>query len=141
MVAERPVQPKAAAVERLINLTDAHIPQMIALAELTHPGPFRERTIDLGHYQGIFKEDRLVAMAGQRMHASPYAEISAVCTHPDHGGRGYATQLMLSQMSRIGAGRGIPFLHVAAANQRAIKIYETLGFVTRKKLFIYFMKK
>jgi predicted GNAT family acetyltransferase len=140
MVCETPVQRKEAGGQ-IRNLSDEHIPQMIALAKLTNPGPFRERTIDFGHYQGIFDETRLVAMAGQRMHAPPYAEISAVCTHPDYTGRGYAAQLMVSQIGRLKEAGETPFLHVAAINERAIKLYGFLGFVIRKDLFIYFIKK
>lgn len=140
MVCEHPVPYKSSS-EPLITLTDEHIPQMLALTKLTNPGPFRERTIDLGHYQGIFDGDRLVAMAGQRMHPIPYAEISALCTHPDYVGRGYAAQLISSQIDRIRNAGEIPFLHVAQNNDRAIKLYEAMGFVKRAEPFVYFMKK
>lgn len=139
-VCEQPVLRRAITAP-LVNLSDEHIPQVLALTELTKPGPFRERTIDFGHYQGIFDGERLVAMAGQRMHAPPYAEISAVCTHPDYAGRGYAAQLMVSQIKRITAAGEIPFLHVAKGNERAINLYESLGFVNRAELFFYLIKK
>ncbi|MDN5287851.1 MAG: family N-acetyltransferase [Mucilaginibacter sp.] len=122
-------------------LTDQHIPQMIALTQLTNPGPFSERTIDFGHYVGIFDGDRLVTMAGQRMHPVPYAEISAVCTHPDYLGRGYASKLLLHHIHRIRAASEIPFLHVKAENETAIKVYEKIGFVTRKEMSFYIIKK
>ncbi|MBT1687620.1 GNAT family N-acetyltransferase [Dawidia soli] len=140
MVCEQPVY-RAAATTPMADLSDEHIPQMLALAELTKPGPFRERTIDFGHYQGIFDGTRLVAMAGQRMHATPYAEISAVCTHPDYAGRGYAAQLIINQMKRIVGGGEIPFLHVTTTNERAIKLYESLGFTGRRELVVYFIEK
>jgi len=122
-------------------LTDQDIPQMLALTQLTKPGPFLERTIDFGHYQGIFDGDQLVAMAGQRMHPRPYAEISAICTHPDYLGRGYARQLMSSHIKRIIDAGEIPFLHVAAENERAIGIYEDMGFIKRCFLYVYIIKK
>jgi predicted GNAT family acetyltransferase len=140
MVCENPIIRKEFS-EPIINLSDEYISQMLALTHLTNPGPFRQRTIDYGHYQGIFEGEKLVAMAGQRMHAIPYAEISAVCTHPDYLGRGYAAQLMLNQIKRIKETGEIPFLHVAAINERAIKIYESMGFETRKNLFVYLIKK
>lgn len=140
MVCQAPIS-RGAIAAPIEQLSDEHIPQMLTLTELTKPGPFRERTIDFGHYQGIFDGDRLVAMAGQRMHALPYAEISAVCTHPDYAGRGYAAQLMLSQMKRITTAGEIPFLHVAQPNERAIKLYESLGFVKRRELIVYVLKK
>ncbi|GAB2972910.1 GNAT family N-acetyltransferase [Mucilaginibacter puniceus] len=125
----------------LIDLTNEHIPQMMELTELTKPGPFRERTIDFGYYQGIFDKERLVAMAGQRMAPLPYIEVSAVCTHPDHLGKGYARQLLLSQVNRITSEGNVPFLHVRDDNHRAIKVYESVGFVTRTDMHFYMLRK
>ncbi|MEO8886980.1 MAG: GNAT family N-acetyltransferase [Mucilaginibacter sp.] len=124
-----------------VALTHKDIPQMMALTQLTNPGPFLPRTIEFGHYEGIFEGDKLIAMAGQRMHPVPYAEISAVCTHPDHLGKGYARQLLLSQANRIKAEGNIPFLHVRDDNYRALKVYKGLGFVTRQQLHFYVLTK
>ncbi|MBW4888635.1 GNAT family N-acetyltransferase [Mucilaginibacter sp. HMF5004] len=125
----------------LMPLTMHHVPQMLALTQLTNPGPFDERTIDFGHYHGIFDGDKLVAMAGQRLHPEGYAEISAVCTHPDHLGRGYAKQLMLHQIHRINAEGETPFLHVRGDNERAINVYKSLGFETRTPIYFYVLVK
>ncbi|MFV0330762.1 MAG: GNAT family N-acetyltransferase [Dysgonomonas sp.] len=113
--------------------------QIQELVSLTHPGPFAQNTIVLGHYEGIFDEDHLVAMAGQRMHTTPYAEISAVCTHPDYLGRGYARQLISSQIHRIKKAGETPFLHVSVANIRALSIYKNMGFVIRRQMYIHFL--
>jgi ribosomal protein S18 acetylase RimI-like enzyme len=126
---------------QLIPLTDEDIPKMLELTKLTNPGPFASRTIDFGHYQGIFEGEKLVAMAGQRLHPYNYAEISAVCTHPDHTGKGYARQLLLNQIHRIKAASEVPFLHVRYDNYRAIKVYESLGFATRIEVYFYVLKK
>lgn len=125
----------------ILALGEEHIPQMLTLTQLTNPGPFAERTIDFGHYKGIFDGDRLVAMAGQRMNPEPYAEISAVCTHPDYLGRGYAAKLLMFHVNRIKAEGGIPYLNVLTENSRAIGVYESLGFVTRKEMPIYTIQK
>jgi len=140
MVYDQP-EPPAEIEAVMVPLTREHIPEMLALTRLTNPGPFTERTIEFGHYQGIFQDGKLAAMAGQRLNPSPYAEISAVCTHPDYLGKGYAKQLMLSQIRRIKTASGTPFLHVRTDNERAIKIYEHSGFSTRKEMYIYFIKK
>lgn len=126
---------------KLIPLAEEHVPQMLDLTKLTNPGPFAPRTIDFGHYQGIFDDEKLVAMAGQRLHVFNYAEISAVCTHPDYLGRGYAKQLLIHQINRIKAASEIPFLHVRYDNDRAIKVYESLGFSTRREIYFYVMQK
>ncbi|MDB5132748.1 MAG: ribosomal-protein-alanine N-acetyltransferase [Mucilaginibacter sp.] len=125
----------------LVPLTDKHAPQMVALAKLTNPGPFASKTIRFGHYMGIFENGKLAAMAGQRMHAFEYAEISAVCTHPDHVGKGYARQLLLYHINRIKKASETPFLHVRFDNYRAIEVYQRLGFYTRCEVFFYVMLK
>lgn len=129
------------AQAEIVALTNAHIPKMLQLTALTNPGPFSEQTIDFGYYYGIFDGDKLIAMAGQRMNATPYAEISAVCTHPDYLGKGYAKQLLQYHATRIKAAAGVPFLHVRHDNQRAIQVYESMGFVTRKELYFYVLQK
>ncbi len=106
---------------------------MVALAELTEPGPFRERTIELGVFYGIFHGDRLVAMAGQRTHLPGHVEVSAVCTHPDARGRGYARQLISTVADEIREREKTPFLHSFTDNYPAIRVYESLGFIESRR--------
>lgn len=140
MIYNSPVDPAGVDIE-LVPLTDEHIPQMLELTKLTNPGPFAQRTIDFGHYYGVFDGSKLVAMAGQRMHIGEYAEISAVCTHPDYLGRGYARQLLLSHIHRIRAAKNIPILHVRTDNHRALKVYEGLGFKARAIMYFNVIQK
>lgn len=114
------------------TLTLADTDEMVALAELTKPGPFGKRTRELGHYLGIRESNRLAAMAGERLHLSGYTEVSAVCTHPDFQGRGYAGRLMSILMREIVQRGEIPILHVRQENVGAIHLYEKLGFRTRR---------
>lgn len=137
---------KGAAIEEDPNfhptvLTQEHIPQMMELAKLTKPGPFGTRTIEFGHYYGVFEGGRLAAMTGQRLHVQNFTEISAVCTHPDHLGKGYATALVQHQANLILRHDQIPYLHVRADNQRAIAVYERLGFGVQGPMNFYFLKK
>lgn len=125
----------------LVPLQEQHIDQMVELATLTKPGPFGPRTIDFGHYYGIFEEDKLVAMTGQRLHVHQFTEVSAVCTHPDHLGKGYAAALVQQAVQLIVQQDQTPFLHVRADNTRAISLYERLGFVIRGTMNFYFMKR
>ncbi|GAA4045344.1 GNAT family N-acetyltransferase [Hymenobacter glaciei] len=124
----------------LVPLGPEHVPAMLALTKRMNPGPFFSNTIAFGHYQGIFDGDELVAMAGQRLHAEPFAEISAVCTHPDYFGRGYASHLMRYQAQRIWAGGGIPFLHVRTDNATAVKVYQAQGFTILREMSICIMQ-
>lgn len=116
------------------------VPEMVALATLTEPGPFRERTIELGVFSGIFSDGRLMAMAGQRLCLPHFIEVSAVCTHPDARGRGYARALVRDVMRDIFARHAQPFLHVLPENVSAIGLYESLGFRTRKVLQLEVLK-
>ena len=124
-----------------VPLSTEHVEEMIQLATLTKPGPFSTRTIEFGHYHGIFENNRLAAMTGQRLHVDNYTEISAVCTHPDFLGKGYAGTLMRHQLKIIRSQNKIPFLHVRADNSRAIALYERLGFKINRGMNFYFMKR
>lgn len=124
-----------------VPLQDKDIPAMLELTALTRPGPFLSRTIDLGQYEGIFEGDKLVAMAGQRLQPAPYTEISAVCTHPDHTGRGYGAMLVSSQISRILAASRTPFLHLNTDNTSAYTVYERLGFQLRRPMRVYVLER
>jgi ribosomal protein S18 acetylase RimI-like enzyme len=124
-----------------VPLSTEHVEEMVQLATLTKPGPFSTRTIEFGHYHGIFENNRLAAMTGQRLHVDDYTEISAVCTHPDFLGRGYAAALMRHQAKLILSQNQIPFLHVRADNSRAIALYERLGFKENRVMNFYFMKR
>lgn len=112
-------------------LTAADVPAMTALSELTKPGPFNRRTREMGDYFGLRSGDQLIAMAGERLRVPGFTEISAICTHPDHLGRGYAAAFIELLVGRILARGERPFLHVLPQNTRAVALYERLGFRRR----------
>jgi predicted GNAT family acetyltransferase len=114
-----------------LRLEQRDVPEMLALVELTKPGPFRTRTIALGNFIGIRDKGKLVAMAGERMWIDNLREVSAVCTHPDAQGRGYARALISRVVNRMLRAGETPFLHTESKNLRAIELYRALGFVTR----------
>jgi predicted GNAT family acetyltransferase len=116
----------------VVELGTPDSPEMIELTALTKPGPFGPRTHELGTYLGIRSQGKLVAMAGERLKVPGHTEVSAVCTHPEHTGKGYAALLMSEVMRRIRERGETPFLHVRADNGRAIEIYKRLGFRERK---------
>jgi predicted GNAT family acetyltransferase len=118
-----------AAVLRLTHL-DAQ--DMLDLATQTKPGPFAKRTHETGNYIGIRERGQLIAMAGERMHVDGYVEISAVCVHDEHRGKGLAGRLMNILRRDIEARGETPFLHVLSSNHAAIGLYERLGFELRQ---------
>jgi ribosomal protein S18 acetylase RimI-like enzyme len=126
---------------KLILLGKPNVDEMMELAALTKPGPFGRRTIEFGHYYGIFENGKLVAMAGQRLHPADFSEISAVCTHPDHLGKGFAALLLQHQLQLIFSQGGVAFLHVREDNHRAIALYKRLGFKIRGPMNFYFLER
>jgi predicted GNAT family acetyltransferase len=133
MEGERDRNLPAAQREDIIELSAEDAPEMLALAKLTNPGPFGNRTHELGTYLGIHSEGKLVAMAGERLRLPGYTEISAVCTHPEFLGRGFAGTLIAALMKCMRKKDEKPILHVRADNSRAIELYQRLGFVERRR--------
>ncbi len=118
------------------ELTAEDVPAMVALTDAAFPGYFRPRTYTLGRYFGIHVDNQLVAMAGERICLPELREISAICTHPAHTGKGYAA-LLTRHILRVHAENGLhSFLHTLAANTRALSLYERLGF-TRTTAFTF----
>jgi ribosomal protein S18 acetylase RimI-like enzyme len=135
------VPSSSASDPEIVELSAADVPEMMALTALTKPGPFHKRTHELGTYLGIRREKKLVAMAGERLKVPGYTEVSAVCTHPDHTGHGYARILMIEVMQRILERGETPLLHVREDNVRAIQLYERLGFRLRVLLHFAVLRK
>ncbi|MFH8791455.1 GNAT family N-acetyltransferase [Streptomyces sp. NPDC017941] len=115
-----------------VRLGPDDVPEMLDLVARTRPGPFRERTRELGTYLGIRHRGALVAMAGERLRPPGATEISAVCTDPAHRGKGLAGRLVLAVAYGIRERGETPFLHTAARNTAAIRLYESLGFQVRR---------
>jgi predicted GNAT family acetyltransferase len=125
----------------IIELGAADVPGMMELTALTKPGPFNKRTHELGTYLGIRRNGKLVAMAGERLKIPAYTEVSAICTHPEHTGHGYARILTTEVIRRIRSRGETPFLHVRQDNVRAIELYERLGFRQRALLHFAVLRK
>jgi len=120
--------------ENIIELDDSHYEDLIRLIKLAYPEYFKAKTNTLGRYYGIYKNKRLVAITGERMQTKNFTEISAVITHPDHSGNGYAKQLITHTSKNIFEKNKTPFLHVDETNLGPINLYKKLGFIPRRKL-------
>lgn len=115
----------------IVPLSEAHRADVLELTALVYPHYFRERTMDLGRYFGIYEGGRLAAMIGERLGTASAREMSAICTHPDFNGRGYARRLTAMLTNDALADGRLPFLHVSYANARAKALYERLGYRLR----------
>lgn len=122
------------ADEDIVELGDGDAPEMLALAELTQPGPFLARTHKMGMFRGIRIGGRLAAMAGERFRFPGYTEVSGVCTHPDFRGLGLARRLSAAVAAHIESRGERPFLHAWKTNRPAISLYESLGFAIRAEV-------
>jgi ribosomal protein S18 acetylase RimI-like enzyme len=132
---------EANAQPTIVELGQKDSREMVELATLTKPGPFATRTHELGTYLGIRRDGKLVAMAGERMKVPGHTEVSAVCTHPECTGQGFARILMTEVMQRILARGETPFLHVREDNARAIALYQRLGFRKRLQLHLAVLRR
>ena len=120
---------------QIVPLDETHASEMIALTNIAFPGFFRARTCQMGSYFGVRNSDgALIAMAGERLMLDRYPEISGVCTHPDHRGRGLAAALIARLVDEHRRRGLVSWLHVSCSNQRAIELYQRFGFEIARKV-------
>lgn len=124
-----------------IPLGPEHRDDVLALTALVYPHYFRPRTMDLGCYFGLYLDGRLAAMIGERLGDAGHRELSAICTHPDFLGRGYAGRLTARLANEILASGRTPFLHVSHENPRAKALYERLGFRLRRDIPFWALRR
>jgi ribosomal protein S18 acetylase RimI-like enzyme len=118
----------------IVRLSESHRADVLALTALVYPHYFRARTMELGRYFGIYVGGRLAAIAGERLATETFQEVSAICTHPDFLGRGYAYRLTAMLTNDILATGRIPYLHVSYENARAKDLYERMGYRLRRDI-------
>jgi GNAT superfamily N-acetyltransferase len=123
--------------EQIVKLGEEHLDDLLGLVKIVYPDYFKKKTASLGNYYGIYQNNQLVAVTGERMQMDQFTEVSAVIAHPEHNGKGYAKQLVTHVVNAIFEQNKTPFLHVAETNVGAIKLYEKLGFETRTKISVW----
>ncbi|HMD00391.1 MAG TPA: GNAT family N-acetyltransferase [Ferruginibacter sp.] len=127
--------------EPIVKLENKHSKELYDLVNLVQPGYFKGNTMLLGDYFGIFQNDKLVAVTGERMKMNDFTEISAVVTHPSYIGRSFAKQLIARTVEKVLNEGKIPFLHVADTNTAAIRLYEKLGFTTIRSISFWNLER
>ncbi|MGH8214102.1 MAG: GNAT family N-acetyltransferase [Rhodanobacteraceae bacterium] len=144
MVCSEPIDMTAGP--EIVPLHDAQRADVLALTALVYPHYFRPRTMELGRYFGMYMPDesggvRLAAMIGERLGTETHIEMSAICTHPDFAGRGYASRL-IAHLTNDTLERGhTPFLHVSHENPRAKDLYERLGYRVRRDIPFWSLRR
>lgn len=124
----------------VVRLGLEDVDEMLELTARTRPGPFQPRTYQLGTYLGIRRDGELVAMAGERLRPPGWTEISAVCTAPAFRGQGLASRLVRALGHEIRDRGDTPLMHASTANSDAIRLYESLGFVVRRRLEFFALR-
>lgn len=135
MVIEKPIDHPI--TEEIIPLNGQYEDELLAFMQRFYPNFFKRKTMNLGDYFGIFKENELVAVTGERMQMHGYTEVSAVVTHSEHLGKGYAKQLVTHTVNNIFKKNEIPFLHTNADSEKNIGLYEKLGFKIRREISLW----
>jgi ribosomal protein S18 acetylase RimI-like enzyme len=135
MILEKPIS--IAMTEEIVLLEAKHHDELYDLIMEVFPGYFRSKTVLLGDYYGIFKENKLIAVTGERLQNDDFIEISAVVTHPTFAKKGLAQQLVTHTANQIFEKNKTPYLHTAETNFPAINLYEKLGFYTRCKMVFW----
>ena len=118
----------------IIELDESHRADVLALTALVYPHYFRPRTMALGRYFGMYVDARLAAIIGERLGSPATREMSAICTHPDFLGRGYARRLTAFLTNTTLQDGRQSFLHVAYSNARAKALYEAMGYRLRQDI-------
>jgi ribosomal protein S18 acetylase RimI-like enzyme len=137
MVLQKPV-PSSGPVTAL---NASHSEDMFNLINKVQPGFYKPDTRFLGDYYGVWQDGKLVAMAGERIQVDNFTELSAICTDPAYTGRHYAQHLITALCnSNLSKGK-TPFLHVLATTERAVRLYEYMGFTQRRLISFWQITK
>ncbi len=133
----KPVPGDAGDNRGIAPLTCSDAGAMVALTDLAFPGFFRFRTCEMGTYFGFFEGNELIAMAGERLAIPGWREISGICTHPRHTGKGLAARLIRHLLREHARASLSSFLLVSCANARAIELYYRLGFTLLNEVTLH----
>jgi ribosomal protein S18 acetylase RimI-like enzyme len=144
MVCSGPIE--MAGGPEIMPLGKAQRDDALALTALVYQHYYRQRTMELCRYFGLYVPDergnaRLAAMIGERLGTETHTEMSAICTHPDFEGRGYASRLTAFLANDTLARGQTPFLHVSLENPRAKALYERLGYRLRRRIPFWSLRR
>ena len=122
---------------RIVPLSNADAPDMVTLTDLAFPGFFRPRTCQMGSYFGVRLDGELIAMCGERIMLDGYSELSGLCTHPAHRGKGYAANLIWELVRKHRRTGDVSWMHVTVDNRRAIDLYRRMGFIIDQQVTLH----
>jgi predicted GNAT family acetyltransferase len=133
--------PPPALSQEIVPLSSANAQEMVALTDIAFPGFFRSRTCEMGTYYGIRFNGELIAMGGERLTLDGYPEISGICTHPAHRGKGHAASLIWQLVRNHRRDALVSWLHVSTDNHHAIDLYRKMGFNVVRKVTLHRLRR
>ena len=108
--------------------------EMLDLLAIAYPGFFKKETCRMGRYFGIRDGNkRLIAMGGERLCLHPWREVSRLCSHPDHAGRGLGTAVLREILATHREEGSSSWLWVTESNTGATALYRRLGWQTIRR--------
>ena len=126
--------------ENIVLLTEDYIDEVYDLIWLVMPGFYQKGGFEMGEFYGIFKDNKLISICGQRMQTNDFIEVSSVVTHPDYTRKGFAKQLIYHTTKEILKEEKLPILHTNKGNV-AISLYEKLGYKLTKDMNWWLFRK
>ncbi len=127
------LRPTSSEQFQSIALGPEHREELLSLYARSYPQNwFDPSMLATGQYRGVCHQERLVAVAGVHVYSPTYrvAAIGNITTAPEMRGQGLgslvSSQLCQSLLSKVDTIS----LNVSSSNQRAIQMYEHLGFVS-----------
>ena len=115
----------------LTRLNVSHMPLLEKLYSHGGGDAFRQRSLELGVFYGMFDGEQLVSVAGTHIVSDNerIASLGNVMTHPAYRGQGLATLVTSAACEEL-LNRSIETigLSVSRSNEVAIRVYEKIGF-------------
>jgi len=119
-----------------IPLSPSDLPAVRDLLERTVVHAFDPGVLGMGPCYGVWRDGRLVSMAGTRLLVEPIGEIGNVVTDPDCRRQGLAsTAVAATTLALLDSGRRV-LLHVYRSNPGAVTLYERLGYRRERTMYL-----
>jgi len=112
------------------------LPAMQALAANAGLTAFEQDPFRHGPAFGVWEGTDLVAMGGTHLQVPGAAEIGNIATRTTHRRRGLARQVVAALVQAHAAAGATVFLMVFQTNEPAVRLYESLGFVRLRPMFL-----
>lgn len=128
--------PAALDVGGAVPLSPSDLPAVKDLLERTVVHAFDPGVLGMGPCYGVWRDGRLVSLAGTRLLVDETGEIGNVVTDPDHRRQGLASvAVAATTLALLDTGRRV-LLHVYRSNPGAVALYERLGYRRERTMYL-----